>query len=65
MVVDLVYAPPRTPLLDAAAASGALTLNGLGMLVHQAARQLRTWTGVEPPVAAMWRAVAPVPDSYA
>ena len=40
-------------------------MNGLGMLVHQAARQLATWTGTEPPVAAMWRSVAPAPGSYA
>jgi shikimate 5-dehydrogenase len=26
------------------------------MLVHQAAVQLRSWTGEQPPVAAMWQA---------
>jgi len=65
VVVDLVYAPARTLLLDAAADRGAVAMNGLGMLVHQAARQLATWTGTEPPVAAMWRSVAPAPGSYA
>ena len=31
--------------------------NGLGMLVHQAALQLESWTGLDVPVEAMWRAV--------
>ena len=31
--------------------------NGLGMLVHQAALQLEAWTGTDPPIEAMWRAV--------
>jgi shikimate dehydrogenase len=56
VVVDLVYHPATTPWLRAARARGAVTHNGLGMLVHQAAVQLRSWTGEEPPVAAMWQA---------
>jgi shikimate dehydrogenase len=56
VVVDLVYHPASTPWLRAARDRGAVTHNGLGMLVHQAAAQLRTWTGQDPPVAAMWRA---------
>jgi shikimate dehydrogenase len=52
-VVDLVYHPAETPLLRAAAAAGARTVGGLGMLVHQAAHQLRLWTGQDAPVAAM------------
>src|SRR5258708_3063417 len=36
-VVDLVYHPPVTPWLAAAADRGAEVANGLGMLVHQAA----------------------------
>ncbi|HET9691463.1 MAG TPA: NAD(P)-binding domain-containing protein, partial [Acidimicrobiales bacterium] len=58
VVVDLVYAPPVTPLLRAAAAAGAATANGLGMLVHQAARQVRLFTGADPPLDAMLAAVA-------
>jgi shikimate dehydrogenase len=53
LVVDLVYAPAVTPLLAAARARGAATGNGLGMLVHQAARQLGLWTGEPAPVEAM------------
>jgi len=56
VVVDLVYHPAVTPWLLAAKERGAVTHNGLGMLVHQAAVQLRSWTGQEPPVAAMWQA---------
>lgn len=56
LVVDLVYAPAVTPLLAAAAAAGAATAGGLGMLVHQAARQVAAWTGLGAPVAEMWAA---------
>ena len=56
VVADLVYHPLETPLLAAARAAGARAIDGLGMLVHQAAHQFRLWTDVEPPVAAMRRA---------
>jgi shikimate dehydrogenase len=49
VVTDLVYHPLRTPLLLAAAAQGCRTVDGLGMLVHQGARQLELWTGLDPP----------------
>ncbi len=62
VAADLVYAPRPTPWLAAARAAGATTLDGLGMLVHQAAAQLALWTGLDPPVEAMWRAVAGVGD---
>jgi shikimate dehydrogenase len=57
LVVDLVYTPPVTAVLEAAAARGARTRSGLGMLVHQAARQVEIWTGAEAPLEAMWTAV--------
>ena len=53
LVADLVYAPANTALLAAARARGADTTNGLGMLIYQAARQVRTWTGRDAPVEAM------------
>ena len=56
IAADLVYAPRLTPWLKEAAARGATALDGLGMLVHQAAAQLVLWTGVDPPVEAMWKA---------
>lgn len=56
VAADLVYAPRRTPWLAAAEAAGATGLDGLGMLVHQAAAQLVRWTGQEAPVQEMWQA---------
>jgi shikimate dehydrogenase len=56
VAADLVYVPRQTPWLIEAAAAGATTLDGLGMLVHQAAAQLELWTGATPPVEAMWEA---------
>ena len=53
VVVDLVYHPLHTPLLLAAANAGAQTVTGVGMLVHQAARQFELWTGVDAPLDAM------------
>jgi shikimate dehydrogenase len=53
VVVDLVYVPLVTPLLAAAEARGARTVDGIGMLVHQAAIAVERWTGVAPDVAAM------------
>jgi shikimate dehydrogenase len=52
-VADLIYAPATTPLLSAARSRGAGTANGLGMLIHQAARQIAVWTGRPPPIEAM------------
>jgi shikimate dehydrogenase len=56
VAADLVYAPRLTWWLAAARKAGATPLDGLGMLVHQAAAQLALWTGLEPPVEAMWEA---------
>ncbi|CAN5641627.1 shikimate dehydrogenase [soil metagenome] len=56
VVVDLVYVPLATPLLRAAAAAGARPVDGLGMLVHQAALSIERWTGVAPDIAAMAQA---------
>jgi shikimate dehydrogenase len=53
VVADLVYHPLRTALLAAAAAAGALPVDGLGMLVHQAALQQRLWRGELPDVTVM------------
>lgn len=52
-VTDLVYAPATTPLLAAARRAGASSSNGLGMLIHQAARQVELWTGRPAPLEAM------------
>jgi shikimate dehydrogenase len=47
---DLVYNPPETEFLRAAAARGLVTRHGLGMLVGQAALALELWLGVVPPL---------------
>jgi shikimate dehydrogenase len=47
-VADIVYHPRRTALLAAAEAAGAVTVEGLGMLVHQAVLQQQLWTGACP-----------------
>jgi len=54
LVFDMVYDPPRTPLLAEAERRGIRTMNGLPMLVHQAAEAERLWFGVEPPVDLMF-----------
>jgi len=53
VVVDLVYHPLRTPLLVAAEAAGATPVDGLGMLVHQAALAFELWTGIKAPLGVM------------
>ena len=53
VVADVVYHPRHTALLRAAAAAGATTVDGLGMLVHQAALQQQLWHGMLPDIAAM------------
>ena len=53
LVVDLVYHPALTPLVEAARARGAAAANGLGMLIHQAAHAFRLWTGEDPPLEVM------------
>ncbi len=53
LVYDLVYNPPRTRFMEQAARAGAGTVNGLGMLVHQAAAAFRIWTGRDAPIAVM------------
>ncbi|MCU1494178.1 MAG: Shikimate dehydrogenase [Acidimicrobiaceae bacterium] len=56
LAVDLVYAPTTTPFLADAAAAGAATRNGLGMLVRQAVLQFELWTGEAAPLETMWAA---------
>jgi shikimate dehydrogenase len=53
VVVDLVYHPLRTAWLTAAEEIGARTVDGLGMLIHQAALQQERWIGVRPDTTVM------------
>ena len=64
IVVDLIYQPLLTPLVAGARERGLVAVNGLGMLVHQAALAFELWTGVDAPVAVMAEVVrAAVADS--
>jgi shikimate dehydrogenase len=47
-VADIVYVPLETPLLAAARARGLRTVEGLGLLLHQAVPGFTAWFGVEP-----------------
>ncbi|MDX2258694.1 MAG: shikimate dehydrogenase [Hyphomicrobiaceae bacterium] len=50
VVADIVYVPLKTGLLAAAAAAGLTTVDGLGMLLHQAVPGFERWFGVRPQV---------------
>ena len=52
IVNDIVYVPLETPLLAAARARGNLGVDGLGMLLHQAAPGFEAWFGVAPEIGA-------------
>ncbi len=50
IVSDIVYIPRETPLLEAARLRGNPTVNGLGMLLHQARPAWQAWFGITPEV---------------
>ncbi|EDQ06342.1 Shikimate dehydrogenase (NADP(+)) [Sulfitobacter indolifex] len=50
VVTDLVYAPLRTHLLETAEEMGCVTVDGLGMLLHQAVPAFERWFGKRPEV---------------
>jgi shikimate dehydrogenase len=58
IVYDIVYTPPVTPLMNAAAERGCRTLGGIGMLVHQGAIAFEKWTGVTPCTQTMRQALS-------
>ncbi len=58
IVYDIVYTPPMTTLLIAAAEKGCSIVGGIGMLVHQGAIAFERWTGVEPCVETMQKALS-------
>lgn len=54
LVVDVIYQPFETPFLNFAKQQGAKTVNGLGMLLFQAAEAFQIWTGKEMPTDYIW-----------
>lgn len=50
VVTDLVYAPLRTKFLQEAEAAGCVTVDGLGMLIHQGVPGFERWFGRRPEV---------------
>ena len=56
LVTDLVYAPLKTQLLIEAEKMGCVTVDGLGMLLHQAVPAFERWFGVRPTVDSATRA---------
>ena len=50
LVSDIIYIPTETPLLEAARLRGNTTVNGLGMLVHQARLAFEAWFEVRPEI---------------
>lgn len=58
LVTDLVYAPLKTNLLVEAEKLGCITVDGLGMLLHQAVPAFERWFGVRPNVDSATRAAA-------
>lgn len=51
VVTDIVYVPLETPLLKQARLQGLSTVDGLGMLLHQAAPGFEKWFGRRPEVS--------------
>jgi len=65
LVADIVYIPLVTPLLAAARQRGNPTVDGLGMLLHQACIAWQLWFGLDPEVTPELRAAieATIPTS--
>ena len=57
VVVDIIYNPKETQLLEDAKSKGCQTINGLGMLIYQAAEAFKLWTGQDMPVEDVKKAI--------
>ena len=54
LVADVIYQPFETPFLKWARNQGNHAVNGLGMLLYQAAEAFELWTGTEMPTDQIW-----------
>jgi len=57
VVFDLIYNPVKTKFLQLAESKGAFTVNGLNMLVQQAAKSFTLWTGNEFPTEKVYKSL--------
>lgn len=55
LVADVIYQPFETPFLKWAKEQGNQSINGLGMLLYQAAEAFQLWTGKEMPTDQIWK----------
>ena len=57
LVADIIYQPFETPFLKWARSQGNSAVNGLGMLLYQAAEAFQLWTGREMPTEEIWQSL--------
>ena len=57
LVADVIYQPFETPFLKWARNQGNQSINGLGMLLYQAAEAFQLWTGKEMPTDQIWESL--------
>ena len=57
LVADIIYQPFETPFLKWAKSQGNPAVNGLGMLLYQAAEAFQLWTGKEMPTEEIWQSL--------
>ena len=57
LVADVIYKPFETPFLKWARSQGNPAINGLGMLLYQAAEAFQLWTGKEMPTEVIWQSL--------
>ena len=57
LVADIIYQPFETPFLKWARSQRNQAVNGLGMLLYQAAEAFQLWTGKEMPTEEIWQSL--------
>lgn len=57
LVADIIYKPFETPFLKWARSQGNPAVNGLGMLLYQAAEAFQLWIGKEMPTDEIWQSL--------